>query len=741
MSANTSSSAVEQELLAAAKIAGLTADELALATKHLGRTPNVLEIGLFGAMWSEHCSYKSSRIHLRRLPSKGPRVLIGPGENAGVVDVGDGLAVAFKMESHNHPSYLEPFQGAATGVGGMLRDVFTMGARPIAVMDALRFGSPKHWKTKQLLNGVVSGAASYGNAMGVPVVGGDTAFDSTYDGNILVNAFALGLVEKDAIFTGVAEGVGNPILYVGARTGRDGIRGATMASASFGEGSEELRPTVQVGDPFYEKLLLECCLELFKSGSVIGVQDMGAAGLLSSSSEMASRSGNGVRIDIEKVPRREEGMTPEEVLLSESQERMLFVCKSGREAEIIAVCEKWDLPVAVIGVVTDTGRYEIFENDVQVASIPGPALTEGAPKYDRPRSPPANLAEIQTPVPAPELADAGDAIIEMLSNPTIASKRWIYEQFDSRVRLGTVVGPGQAGSGVVRLPGSKKGVAMNAGSSQRFCYLSPRLGARLTVMAAARNLACVGAEPIGVTDCLNFGNPELPEVSWQLSECIDGIADACNALATPVVSGNVSLYNDTDGVSIDPTPMIGIVGLLDDASLTTDASFKKAGDVILLVGKNTGELGGSEFLASKGIRQGLPPSLDDALEIAVHNTVRTLVRGQIVASAHDVSEGGISVTLAESCLAGALGAKVRLESTLPVSALLFGEEPSRIVVSCRPENEAAVRRIAGEFGAPVSTLGTVGGDRLELEGIASLELSKMADVYESALPRLAGDID
>lgn len=726
------------ELLAAAKVAGLTADELAQVSKLLGRAPNALEVGLFGAMWSEHCSYKSSRIHLRRLPSKGPRVLIGPGENAGVVDVGDGLAVAFKMESHNHPSYLEPYQGAATGVGGILRDVFTMGARPIALLDALRFGRPDHPKTRKLVTGVVAGIAGYGNAMGVPVVGGDVAFDATYDGNILVNVFALGLVSKDAIFTASAEGVGNPILYVGARTGRDGIRGATMASASFGAGSEELRPTVQVGDPFYEKLLLECCLELFKLDAVVGVQDMGAAGLISSSSEMASRSGLGVRIDVDKVPRREEGMTPEEVMLSESQERMLFVAKAGREQDLIRVCEKWDLDVAVIGHVTDTGLYEVFENDVKVASLPARALTEEAPRYDRPRSPPADLAQIQTPVPAPELADVGQAIVDMMARPTIASKRWIYEQFDHMVRLGTVVRPGQGDAAVVRLPGTRKAVAMVAGSNQRFCYLEPRLGARLTVMAAARNLACVGAEPIGLTDCLNFGNPELPEVSWQLSECIDGIADACRALDVPVVSGNVSLYNDTDGTSIDPTPMIGMVGVLEDATRTTDVAFKQDGDVVLLVGTLTGELGGSELLASMNLRRGLPPTLDDTLEIAVQRAVRTLVREGVVQSAHDVSEGGLAVALAESCLAGGRGANVKLESALPVSALLFGEEPSRVVVSCRPEQVAEVQRICAAQKAPVAVLGTVGGDALALEGLTSVALERLAKAYDGAIPAIVG---
>ena len=728
-----------EPLLAAARRAGLTPDELARATKLIGRTPNVVELGLFGAMWSEHCSYKSSRHLLRRLPTTGPRVLVGPGENAGVVDIGDGLGVAFKMESHNHPSYLEPYQGAATGVGGILRDVFTMGARPVALMDSLRFGAPEHPKTRKLLRGVVAGIAGYGNAIGVPVVGGDCAFDETYNGNILVNVLALGVVSKNHIFTAKAEGVGNPILYVGARTGRDGIRGATMASASFGAGSEELRPTVQVGDPFYEKLLLECCMELFRLDAIVGVQDMGAAGLVSSSSEMAGRAGAGVRLNLEHVPRREEGMTPEELMLSESQERMLMVATSGRENDVIAVCQKWDLDVAVIGEVTDSGRLDLYENDVLVASLPAGALTDDAPKYDRPRKAPANLESRWVKIDPPPLADVGAAIVSMLSRPSIASKRWIYEQFDHMVRVGTVVRPGRGDAGVIRLPGTKKGIAISVDSSNRFCGLDPKRGARLALMACARNLACVGAEPLAVTDCLNFGNPELPEVSWQLAECIDGIAEACRALDIPVISGNVSLYNDTDGVSIDPTPMLGVAGLLDDAEITCDVAFKTDGHRVLLLGNLTGELGGSELIHSLGRKEGRPPELNDALEIAVQKTVRTLVRDRVVASAHDCSEGGLAVALAESCLAGAKGARIALDSKLAPAALLFGEEPSRVVVSCTPERVADVKRVAARFGAPVVELGTVGGPALEIAGLATVALAAMSAAYEGALPKLVGE--
>lgn len=725
-------------LLVVATKAGLTKDELARAADLIGRVPNALEIGLFGAMWSEHCSYKSSRRLLSRLPTKGPRVVVGPGENAGVVEVGDGLCVAFKMESHNHPSYLEPYQGAATGVGGILRDVFTMGARPIALMDSLRFGRPDHPKTKRLLNGVVAGIAGYGNAVGVPVVGGDVAFDATYDGNILVNVLALGVVRKDRIFLGRAEGVGNPILYVGARTGRDGIRGATMASASFGAGSEELRPTVQVGDPFYEKLLIECCLELFEMDVVLGIQDMGAAGLISSSSEMASRAGAGVRLQVDQVPRREPAMTPEECMLSESQERMLIVAERGREADVVRVCEKWGLDVAVVGTVTDTGRLDVFEGPELVASLPASALTDDAPKYERPRRKPRNLESNWVEVTPPAIADVKRAVIDLVARPTIASKRWIYRQFDHMVRVGTIVRPGQGDAGVVRLPGTDKAVAISVGASQRLCALDPRLGARHTVMACARNLACAGAEPLAITDCLNFGDPTIPEVAWQLAECIEGLAEACEALGIPVVSGNVSLYNDTDGTSIDPTPMVGMVGLLENAARHGKSGFAREGDEVWLVGKRTGELGGSEWLASLGRKEGRPPALDDALEMAVQRTVREAVRQGLVASAHDVSEGGLAAALVESCLAKGLGARIAHVDQAP-AAFLFSEEPSRVVVSCHPEQVGALSELARAHGTPLERLGVVGGDALEFAGLARMGLAELARAYEGTIPAIAGD--
>jgi phosphoribosylformylglycinamidine synthase len=725
-------------LLAAATRAGLTRDELERAASLIGRVPNGLEIGLFGAMWSEHCSYKSSRRLLARLPTRGPRVVVGPGENAGVVAVGDGLCVAFKMESHNHPSYLEPYQGAATGVGGILRDVFTMGARPIALVDALRFGRPDHPKTRRLLDGVVAGIAGYGNAVGVPVVGGDVAFDATYDGNILVNVLALGVVRKDRIFLGRAQGAGNPVLYVGARTGRDGIRGATMASASFGAGSEALRPTVQVGDPFYGKLLVECCLELFELGAVLGIQDMGAAGLLSAASEMASRAGAGVRLEVDRVPRREHGMTPEECLLSESQERMLVVAGKGREADLARVCAKWGLDAAVVGAVTDTGRLDVYDGESLVASIPARALTDDAPKYDRPRRKPQDLEAKWGEIAPPPLADVARAVLDLVARPTIASKRWIYRQFDHTVRAGTVVRPGQGDAGVVRLPGTDKAVAISVGASQRFCALDPRLGARLTVMACARNLACVGAEPLAVTDCLNFGAPTIPEVAWQLAECVEGLAEACEALGVPVVSGNVSLYNDTDGASIDPTPMVGMVGLLEQASRVMRMGFTTVGDRVLLVGRRTGALGGSEWLALHGRKEGRPPALDDALELAVQRIVREAVRQGLVSSAHDLSEGGLAAALAEACLANGLGARIEPVGQAP-APFLFSEEPSRVVVSCAPERVAAVEALARAHGAPVETLGVVGGDALEFGGLARIGLGELAQAYERTIPAIAGE--
>ena len=721
---------------------GLSQDEYARICKVLNRDPNLLELGIFSAMWSEHCSYKSSRRFLRNLPTSGPRVLQGPGENAGVVDVGGGLAVAFKMESHNHPSYIEPYQGAATGVGGILRDVFTMGARPIASLNALRFGDPSHPKTARLLEGVVAGIAGYGNCIGVPTVGGEVSFDASYNGNCLVNAFTLGILKADKIFRGTASGVGNPVIYIGARTGRDGIHGATMASAEFDQESEKKRPTVQVGDPFMEKLLLEACLELFKTDCLVGIQDMGAAGLTSSSIEMASRAGSGLLLDIEAVPRRESGMTPYEVMLSESQERMLLVAKKGREKEVYEICDKWDLAHALVGRVTDTGKIVIHSAGQTVADLPIAPLTDDAPLYDRPRKRPAAQDELQK---LPELSSTKDlksALLRVLASPTVASKEWVYQQYDHMVRIGTAVRPGQGDAAVVRFTGQREGgVAISVGCNSRWVYLEPRLGAAHAVAETARNVSCVGGEPLAITDCLNFGNPERPEIMWQFEEACLGIADACNALGTPVVSGNVSLYNETEGKGILPTPMIGMVGLMDDCALHAGSGFVAAGDKVALVGGvGSGHLGGSEFLkVVHGKIAGLPPPLDFAREKATQKAVRDGVRAGLLKAAHDCSDGGLGVALAEMCFARGLGCRVALASKLRPDALLFGEDASRIVVSYSAGAREQVAAICKAAGAEFEEIGQVGGASLIVEGLLDAPVADLRAAWSSAIPRLVGE--
>ncbi len=566
---------------------------------------------MFSVMWSEHCSYKSSRVHLKKLPTTGPRVVQGPGENAGAVDIGDGLCVVFKMESHNHPSFIEPYQGAATGVGGILRDIFTMGARPIALLDSLRFGELHSPKNRHLMKGVVSGISGYGNCMGVPTVGGEIVFNDIYSLNPLVNVFCLGLAHQDKIFRGTAAGVGNPVIYFGSKTGRDGIHGATMASDSFDDQSEQKRPTVQVGDPFTEKLLLEACLELMERDLLVGIQDMGAAGLTSSSCEMASRAGNGIELDLTVVPRREPGMTPYEIMLSESQERMLMVAKAGKEDECIEICRKWDLDVAVVGKVTADGILRVMDQGKVVAEIPAKALADDGPRYERPFQPPAYqdmLTNLNYDA-IPDVKDANAALLALLESPTIASKRWVYEQYDHMVRTNTTVRPG-SDAAVVRIKGTKKAVAMTVDCNSRYCLLNPYEGARLAVAEAARNLVCSGAVPIGLTDCLNFGNPERPDIMWQFAMAIEGMKDACEHFQIPIVSGNVSFYNETNGLSIYPTPMLGMVGLIDDAERSMTQWFKQEGDDIILLGSSREDLGGSEYLKVVHAReQGSPPYL------------------------------------------------------------------------------------------------------------------------------------
>jgi phosphoribosylformylglycinamidine synthase II len=710
-----SSQPVTKDLLAQHN---LTEDEYKKILEILGREPNLTELGMFSVMWSEHCSYKSSRVHLKKLPTTGPRVVQGPGENAGAVDIGDGLCAVFKMESHNHPSFIEPYQGAATGVGGILRDIFTMGARPIALLDSLRFGGLESTKNRHLLRGVVAGIAGYGNCMGVPTVGGEIVFNDIYSLNPLVNVFCLGIARKDKLFRGKAAGVGNPVIYVGSKTGRDGIHGATMASDSFDDQSEQKRPTVQVGDPFTEKLLLEACLELMSGDLLVGIQDMGAAGLTSSSCEMASREGTGVELELSSVPLRESGMTPYEIMLSESQERMVMVAKAGREEEILRICRKWDLNVAVIGRVTDTGKVVLKSQGQVVAEIPAKALADDGPRYERPSAPPAfqEMLQALNYDALPDVKDANQALLALLASPTIASKRWVYEQYDHMVRTNTVVRPG-SDAAVLRVKGTDKALAVSVDCNSRYCLLNPYEGAKIAVAECARNLVCSGAEPIGVTDCLNFGNPERPDVMWQFVLAVEGLKDACEALNVPIVSGNVSLYNETNGLSIYPTPMIGMVGLIDHVNQAMTQWFKAPGDTIILLGVTREDLGGTEYLKVLHHReQGSPPLLNLDNEKVVQDCTVHLIKSGLVQSAHDCSDGGLAVALAESCVSGPhrkLGAVVQLQlDRLRRDALLFGESQSRVVLSVKPERVQQVLETARSMGVQAARLGEVGGDRL-----------------------------
>lgn len=679
----------------------LTAEEYEKIKQIMGREPNLTELGVFSVMWSEHCSYKSSRVHLKRLPTSGPRVIVPPGENAGVVDIGDDWCVAFKVESHNHPSFIEPFQGAATGVGGILRDVFTMGARPIAAMNSLRFGpldDEKHGKrNRSILKGCVEGIGHYGNCFGVPTIGGEVVFDETYSLNPLVNAFALGIVRKDQIFFGKAEGIGNPVLYVGAKTGRDGIHGATMASAEFDDAALEKRPTVQVGDPFLEKLLLEACLEAMRSGAIAGIQDMGAAGLTSSSVEMAARAGTGLELDLTLVPQRETGMTAYEMLLSESQERMLIVARKGREKELVEIFNKWDLDAVVIGKVVEGDRLRIIHNGVLEADLPVQALTDEAPKYDRPMS--QSLSSKSGAAIELKLGtwNLGQTLKTLLKSPNICSKHWVYEQYDSMVRTNTAVLPG-ADAAVIRVKETRRAIAMCLDGPGRYVAVDAKEGAKLAVAEAARNVVCVGAKPIAVTNCLNFASPERPEVMQSFSDVIDGIKEACESFETPVVSGNVSFYNETDGRGILPTPTIGMVGLIDDTRKMITQGFKNEGDMIALLGATNDDLSVSEFAHSVVgistddlVEKGSVPKIDLGLELMVQNTVLKLADEMLLKSAHDCSDGGLAVAIAECCFSSlnrdAVGAHIELTSNgLSKEALLFGESPSRIVISFPPED-------------------------------------------------------
>ncbi|TLG76851.1 phosphoribosylformylglycinamidine synthase subunit PurL [Methylocystis sp. B8] len=719
---------------------GLKPDEYARILKLIGRTPSFTELGIFSAMWNEHCSYKSSRIHLRKLPTKAPWVIRGPGENAGVIDIGDGDACVFKMESHNHPSFIEPYQGAATGVGGILRDVFTMGARPIACLNLLRFGRSTHPKTRQLVAGVVAGIGNYGNSFGVPTVGGSTEFDASYDGNILVNAMAVGLARTDSIFYSAAAGVGNPIVYLGSKTGRDGIHGATMASASFEEDAEEKRPTVQVGDPFSEKLLLEACLELMASGAVIAIQDMGAAGLTSSAVEMGAKGNLGIELDLDAVPCREEGMTAYEMMLSESQERMLMVLKPELEKQAEAIFRKWGLDFAIVGKTTDTLRFVVKHRGEVKADLPIKELGDEAPLYDRPwTQTPQQTASDPGSIKAP--FSNRDALLKLLATPNLCSKRWVWEQYDHLI-LGNSVRPPGGDAAVVRVKEGPKGLALTTDVTARYCAADPYEGGKQAVAESWRNITARGATPLALTDNLNFGNPERPEYMGQFVGCLQGIGEAARALDFPIVSGNVSLYNETQGAGILPTPAIGGVGVIADVSKAAQTGFAREGDTILLIGQTKGWLGQSAYAHDLcGRADGAPPPVDLAAERRNGDLVRRLILSGRVSAAHDISDGGLAVALAEMALAGDMGAEI---THLPEGlrrAALFGEDQARYLVTVAQGEAAAVMKECAEAGAPVQAVGRVGGDALILPGEAPILLTELREGHESPLPAFMGGDD
>ena len=755
----------------------VTPEEYERIKQLMGREPNITELGIFSVMWSEHCSYKSSKVHLRRLPTEGECLVQGPGENAGIVDIGDGWCVAFKIESHNHPSFIEPYQGAATGVGGILRDIFTMGARPVAAMNSLRFGPIRGEdvddsreqasanaiaRNRRLMAGVVKGLGDYGNSFGVPTVGGEAAFADCYSFNPLVNAFALGLVRREQIFYGKAEGIGNSVIYVGAKTGRDGIHGATMASAEFDEAAMEKRPTVQVGDPFSEKLLLEACLEAMRAGAIVGIQDMGAAGLTSSSCEMGARAGTGLEINLDLVPQRETGMTAYEMMLSESQERMLIVAKRGHERQLMEIFHRWDLDAVIIGQVIAEEKLRALHNGEVVADIPNKALTDEAPRYNRPQKPSVITAEdvtpkIETAISNLESQISGEwqvfteILRRLIASPNLASKQWVYRQYDHMVRTNTVVLPG-SDAAVIRVKETRRSLAMSLDCNSRYCHLNPREGARLAVAEAARNVVCSGAKPLAITNCLNFASPERPEVMWSFSETIDGMAEACRALGTPVTGGNVSFYNETEGQGVYPTPVIGMLGLIEDAKHTTTQWFKAAGDVILLLGVTQNDLGASEILSVlAGETSGAVPRLDLEAEKAVQKVCLDAIRAGLVRSAHDCSDGGLAVALAESCFSSyrrnAVGARIDLSEHAKLSgpqraALFFGESPSRIIISLKPEHVAEVKNIAGQAGVDCAVIGETGGAELSVacdgESLIEITVASLEEIWRNALPSHLG---
>ncbi len=705
-----------------------------------GRHPNIVEIGIFSAMWSEHCSYKSSKKYLNGFPTKAPWVIQGPGENAGVIDIGDGMAAVFKMESHNHPSFIEPFQGAATGVGGILRDIFTMGARPVANLNALRFGKvvgdddiAKY--QRHLVRGVVDGIGSYGNCMGVPTIGGEVSFDESYNGNILVNAFSLGLVKSDEIFLGVASGIGNPVMYVGSKTGRDGLGGAVMSSDSFTEESKSLRPTVQVGDPFTEKLLLEACLELFQHDYIVGIQDMGAAGLTSSSFEMAGKTGAGLRMDLDKVPAREEGMTPYDFMLSESQERMLICAKQGCEDKIIEIFEKWGLDVAVIGEVTDTGRMELYWYGQKCADMPIAPVSEEAPVLDRPVSRPAYLDEVNSiSVDDFEPVSNQEAYEKLISSLEVVDKAWVYNQYDSMVQTNTTKHPGSLDASVIRVKENGKALAMSSDCNPRYCYIDPKKGAALAVVESGRNVAMSGARPLAITDCLNYGNPENPEVMWQFAQGCEGIKEACSELETPVVSGNVSLYNETNGVSVYPTPAIAMVGLNDDASKVLPSKFTKDGASIVLVGETKGEFGGSLYIKELyGKTVGILPSFDYSAELRMWQLVIDGNKAGLINAAKDVNIGGIAISLSK--MAALSGKGIEAKVTVQNPRDIFDESQSRALIEVDDDKLQEFATLAVDLGLSVEVIGKVGGDKVSINDV-EISMDRLQDVYYTTFKRI-----
>ena len=712
---------------------GLSEDEWKHILRVMNRAPNLTELGIFSVMWSEHCSYKSSRVHLRKLPTSAPWVIQGPGENAGVIDIGDGQAIIFKMESHNHPSFIEPYQGAATGVGGIMRDVFTMGARPIAMLNALRFGEPSHPKTQHLVSGVVAGIGGYGNCMGVPTVGGEVNFHKAYNGNILVNAMCVGLANTNKVFLSAAKGSGNPVVYVGSKTGRDGIHGATMASAEFDDASEEKRPTVQVGDPFTEKLLLEACLELMATDAIVGIQDMGAAGLTSSSCEMADKGGSGIELDLDKVPCRETGMTPYEMMLSESQERMLMVLKPGREKEAEKIFKKWELDFAVIGVTTDTKRLVLKFKGQTVADIPVTALADEAPLYERPWTEPARPKALG---PIAEPKSITETLAKLVATPDLASRRWIYEQYDSTVMADTVQRPG-GDAAIVRIHNTQKAVALTTDVTPRYVQADPHTGGMQAVAETWRNITAVGALPLAITDNLNFGNPQRPEIMGQFVLAVRGIGDACRALDFPVVSGNVSLYNETNGQGILPTPAIGGVGLMKDVTKHATIPFKAEGETILVIGETKGHLGQSIYLREiLGREDGPPPPVDLKIEKRNGDFVRGLITTGRVKTVHDVSDGGLAVTIAEMAMASRIGATLTTPQSESRGAFWFGEDQARYVLAAPAAEADRILAEAKAAGIPAQKLGQTGGAALKIDGEDPQLVAGLRQAHEAWLPKL-----